>query len=393
MTEGALLAIVLAAIAGVLAGRSWAAAQQKDRIGNRVPFRTSPHYLWGLHYLTRGERSLALSELSKVTKNDPTALEVDLVRGGLLREMGQVERAIQVHQKLLANADLTRAERAYTLASLGVDFRRAGFVDRASETLEDALSRDPQNMQALVGLQKLHEDQQHWREAYDVQTRLSRLRKTDDSLVLGFLQAAMGDAALRAGDREGAERSYRTALSLDTRVLPAHLGLADLALPKDPGKAAAILEEAIGVAPEKAYLCFPRLSQAYQAQGEPSRFLAFCEAMIQKDPRDWRARLAVARQLRDSGEPQEALGLLLKALAANPQVLVLHLEAFRTLKALGVRHEAVDRYVETAEASVVYADPHICTTCRYRADDMLWRCPHCHEWGTFVEERLVGATN
>jgi lipopolysaccharide biosynthesis regulator YciM len=393
VTEGALLAIVLAAIAGVLAGRSWAAAQQKDRLGNRVPFRTSPHYLWGLHYLTRGEFGLALSELSKVTRNDPTALEVELVRGGLLREMGQVERAIQAHQKLLANADLTRAERAYTLASLGMDFRKAGFVDRAGETLEDALNRDPQNIQALVGLQKLYEDQQQWRQAYDVQTRLSRLRKTDDSLVLGFLQAAMGEAARKAGDREGAERAFRTALSLDTRVLPAHLGLADLALPTDPGRAKAILEEAIAIAPERAYLSFGRLAEAYQSGGEPSRFLALCESMIQKDPRDWRARLALARQVRGEGEAQEALGLLLKALAANPQVLVLHLETWRTLKALGVRHEAVDRYVETAESAVVYADPHICTTCRYRADDMLWRCPHCHEWGTFVEERLVGATS
>jgi lipopolysaccharide biosynthesis regulator YciM len=202
----------------------------------------------------------------------------------------------------------------------------------------------------------------------------------------------MGEAAGRAGDTEGAERAFRTALSLDTRVLPAHLGLADLALPRDPGRAAGILEEAIGIAPERAYLCFGRLAQAYQAGGEPSRFLAFCEGMIQKDPRDWRARLAVARQLRGDGEAGEALGLLLKALAANPQVLILHLETWRTLKALGVRHEAVDRYFSAAEAAVVYADPHICTTCRYRADDMLWRCPHCHEWGTFVEERLVGAT-
>ena len=40
------------------------------------------------------------------------------------------------------------------------------------------------------------------------------------------------------------------------------------------------------------------------------------------------------------------------------------------------------------KGSVFYRDPHICTACRYRADDMLWRCPHCHEWNTFVEERL-----
>ena len=42
----------------------------------------------------------------------------------------------------------------------------------------------------------------------------------------------------------------------------------------------------------------------------------------------------------------------------------------------------------TVEESALYVDPHICTVCRYRADDMLWRCPHCHEWNTFVEERV-----
>jgi lipopolysaccharide biosynthesis regulator YciM len=38
---------------------------------------------------------------------------------------------------------------------------------------------------------------------------------------------------------------------------------------------------------------------------------------------------------------------------------------------------------------VFYPDPHVCTACHYRAQEMLWRCPHCHEWGSFVEERLA----
>jgi lipopolysaccharide biosynthesis regulator YciM len=63
----------------------------------------------------------------------------------------------------------------------------------------------------------------------------------------------------------------------------------------------------------------------------------------------------------------------------------------RTLRALGVKDEAFERYLATTEESVFYRDPHICTACRYRADNMLWRCPHCHEWNTFVEERLAPA--
>ena len=394
MTDTHLLAVLLAGIAGVLAGRAWAAALRRGDLRERTGFRASAHYTQGLHYLAAGQLELAISELRKVAREDPEAIEVSLVLGNLFRQAGQVERAIQIHQALLARADITRAERAHTLACLATDFRAAGFLDRATRTFAEVLEVDPKNLHALVGRQKLHEDQRQWKEAYEVQTRLSRLRKTDDSLVLGYLQAEMGHEALRVGDLVGAEKAYRTALSLDARVFPAYLGLADIYAERSPSTAAAVLEDAIAAAPERAYLAFERLARAYASGGEPSRFGAVCERIIRSDSRDWRARLALARQLALEKRQEEAFGLLLRALQANPHVLALHIEAWLTLRALGAADDPVRRYVETAEAAVFYRDPHICTGCRYRADDMLWRCPHCHEWNTFVEERLgpgVGA--
>jgi lipopolysaccharide assembly protein B len=388
LTDTALLAVLLAAIAGLVAGRAWASALRRGEEQGRAAFRASPHYIQGLHYLAAGQLELAISELAKVARDEPDAVEVSHVLGNLLREAGQVERAIQVHQALLARSDLGRPERAHVLASLGTDFRKAGFLDRATRTFGEALAVDPRSIHALVGMQKLHEDQRQWREAYEVQTRLGRLRKTDDSLVLGYLQTEMGREAARAGNREGAERAFRTALSLDRRVFPAHLGLADLWADTEPLKAASILEEAAQATPERAYLAFDRLSRCYAAAGEPSRFVALCERIIGQDARDWRARLNLARHLRAEGRHEEAHGLLLRALETNPHVMLVHLEMWRTLRALGLPIPSALAYVDTAEGSVFYRDPHICTACRYRADDMLWRCPHCHEWNTFVEERL-----
>ena len=389
MTDTALLAVFLAMIAGVLAGRAWAAALRRGDLKERPAFRTSPHYTQGLHYLTTGQLELAISELTKVTREDPDAVEVAQVLGNLLREAGQVERAIQVHQALLDRDDLTRAERTHVIACLGMDFRKAGFLDRATRTFAEVLDADPRNLHALAGLQKLHEEQHQWNEAYDVQTRLARLRKTDDSVVLGHLQAAMGQQAAAAGNTEGAERAFKTALSLDRRVLPAHIGLADLHRAKDPRRALAHLEDAVQAAPERAYVVFDRLAKAYEAVGDPARFVALCERIIQQDLRDWRGRLALARYLRAEGKASEAYGLLLRAIEANPQVLLVHLEAWNTLRALGTLEPRLERYVETAERAIFYIDPHVCTACRYRANDLLWRCPHCHEWNTFVEERVA----
>jgi lipopolysaccharide biosynthesis regulator YciM len=389
MTDTALLGVLVAAAAGVVAGLAAARVRRKDRRGRGA--RASAHFTQGLYFLTAGQRELAISELTKVERDSPGELEVVQVLSHLLGEAGHVEQAIQLHQGLLAQS-LSRAERAQVLAGLGTDFRRAGFLDRAARVYGEALELDPNSLQALAGFQRLYEEQRQWREAYEVLTRIQALRKTDDSLVLGHLQAEIGGEAARRGETAAAELAYKTSLSLHRRVTPAHLGLAALYADRDPRRAAAILEDVIQMVPEHAYLALGPLARAHAAAGEPDRIVTLCERLIRENPREWRARLALARHLRARGEADEALGLLLRALEANPQSLLVHLELWRTLRAVGAIGVPAARYLDVAEGSVFYVDPHVCTACHYRAEDMLWRCPHCHEWHTFVEERVGPVT-
>ncbi len=226
-----------------------------------------------------------------------------------------------MHRALLARADVTRAERAHVLASLGTDYRKAGLLDRAASAYAEALDVDPRNVHALAGQQKLAEEQRQWREAYEVQTRLARLRKSDDGLVLGFLQAEMGEEARRAGQRDAAEAAFRTAVSLDRRVFPAHLGLAAMWAGSDPRRAASILEGAIAAAPERAYLAFaparggvPRGRRAVALRGavraaRPRRPARLAGAPRPRPPpprRGRRARGARAAAARARVEPARA---------------------------------------------------------------------------------------
>ena len=48
--------------------------------------------------------------------------------------------------------------------------------------------------------------------------------------------------------------------------------------------------------------------------------------------------------------------------------------------------------VSLARDAVFYLDPHVCTRCRYRSTELLWQCPQCHEWNTFIEERITPVT-
>ena len=65
----------------------------------------------------------------------------------------------------------------------------------------------------------------------------------------------------------------------------------------------------------------------------------------------------------------------------------------QALSARGLPQGDVQRYVDVTRESVFYSDPHLCMKCRYRSTELLWQCPHCHEWNTFVEERITPATD
>ena len=147
----------------------------------------------------------------------------------------------------------------------------------------------------------------------------------------------------------------------------------------------------IDVAPDRAYLAFDRLEALAIRTGNPERFTRLCRRLIEENAQDWRARLALSRHLASSGHPRDALDLLFSALVQNPHALSIHQAIWRALGQLHHPPSLVDRYTELTQHAVFYLDPHVCMRCRYRSTELLWQCPHCHDWNTFVEERIAPA--
>ena len=123
----------------------------------------------------------------------------------------------------------------------------------------------------------------------------------------------------------------------------------------------------------------------------PERFAEMCRGLIAASPQDWRARLALARHVASRGLDGEAFELLLQALSHNPHALLIHQAVWDSLSRLGCPRELIDRYLTLTRDVIFYLDPHICMRCRYRSTEFLWQCPHCHEWNSFVEERIATA--
>ena len=396
---GLLITALIALLAGLTIGKAW--ERYKLRGGkwiDRRRAREAPHYILGLNFLVANQIDLAIEELTHAASLDADALEVHMILGNLHREKGQVGKAITVHQSLLQRSRLTRMEHAYVLLCLGLDYKRGGFVDRALEAFNEVLRLDPRNEYALLNLQKLHEEQHQWTEAYDTRQRLSSLSTGDprpqNQAILAFLENEIGVEAMRRKDFAEATRRFNAAIDLDPRAVPAYLNLGDLRMTEGNEKeAAAIWDKLVQVAADRAYLAFDRLEKLAHRTGKPERFTRLCRRLIDENPQDWRARLALSRHLAAAGQPQEALDLLFAALVQNPHALSIHQAIWRALGQLQHPASLVNRYRDLTEHAVFYLDPHICMRCRYRSTELLWQCPHCHDWNTFVEERIAPAND
>ena len=398
MTETlVLLAALLALLAGLAAGKAWERYKLRGGLWiDRRRARGSPHYILGLNHLVSNQINLAIDELTKAAELDSDALEIHLILGNLYRENGQVSKAIQIHQRLLQRARMTTLEHAHVLLCLGLDFRHGGFIDRAAETFSEVVRLDPRNTHALLNLEKLHEEQHEWQEARVIRQRMAEAagdkENPRDQAILAFLENELGLQALRDQRPEQAIKHFEAATHLDEKTVPAYLNLGDVRLALGQPKAAIdVWEKIVQIAPERAYLAFTRLKSAYVGIGAPTRFLDLCRRLVDANPQDWRARLALGQHLAENGDPVQGLDLLFESLVHNPHGLAIHQVIWRTLSALEFRAGLVTRYVNLTRDAVFYLDPHICMRCRYRSTELLWQCPQCHEWNTFVEERIATA--
>ena len=397
MFDGSLpfISALLALLAGVAIGKAWERYKLRDgRWIDRRKARDSQHYVLGLNFLVANQIDLAIEELSQAARVDADALEIDLILGNVYRERGQVTRAIQVHQALLQRQKLTRLEHAYVMLCLGLDFKRGGFVDRAVEAFKEVRRLDPANTYALLHLEKVYEEQHQWDDAARIRQELVALDGPEpparSQAILAFLENERGMSALKAGDFATAEARFRAALDLDGLVTPGlgqprrHAGARGPARRGGPHLGRPGRDHA-RARPPRARSPAPGLPGPRRAGPLPRPVPAPGRGATAElagpprpgrragQPRVVRARPgSTARGARPQpARPGRARGDLGDAAPTGPD------------------RAQVERYVRHAKDAVFFLDPHVCLRCRYRSTELLWQCPHCHEWNSFVEERIA----
>lgn len=385
--EQPLLAVLVAFAAGVALGRLWSRGKASRQARRRET--SSIHYILGLDFLASRQSDRAVAELTIAARKNTEAIEIYLILGNLLREKGQIERAIQIHQSVLHRPSLSTDERAHALLCLGMDFKRAGFRNRAIDTFTEVVRQEPGNTYALMNLIKIYEVDQDWERALKTQEQLRQVSGELDTTSKAFLYDQIGQAASHADARARAQRAFDESIRAAPHVPAPYLHYGDmLESLGESEQAEAKWMELASEHPRLAHFAFERLERVRDKLGRNEATIQLYNSVIDTDDTDWRAHLALARVRAQQGDTDEAFELLVTAMGTNPHALAVHLELWRSFISEQTRPERIQKYLDEVGRSAVFLDPYICMKCNYRANGVLWRCPHCQEWNTFVEERL-----
>ncbi len=146
----------------IAAGTSWWIARKKYRkeSGSYVDD-VAPEYYKGLRYIINEQPDKAIEVFLKLLEVDSETVEVHLALGNLFRRRGEVDRAIRIHQNLIARPSLSGEQRSQALIELGVDYLRSGLLDRA-EVLFEGLLATPYKSRAARYLVEIYEEENDW---------------------------------------------------------------------------------------------------------------------------------------------------------------------------------------------------------------------------------------
>jgi len=401
-----ILALFVAAAAGWLLGRY----RSGERRPEAAPARAlSEEYFRGLRFLLNEEPDKALEVFLRMVDVDNETVETHFALGNLYRRRGEVDRAIRVHENIIARPALSDEHRLHAMFALAEDYFRAGLFDRAEALFRqlaeggaadraglpatDAQAVKPEigvrHADALRYLLRIYEQQRDWEQAIAVHAQLVRVASPEHPTAIAHYHCELAELARQSGDFSAAREHLRRAREVQRHFPRGALIRADIALDMhEPELAAQLCQRVVELHPRLLALALPRVLRAVRESGS-EELERRVRARVPPEPAT-RAELAYAAIvagiedeafvracLPDLLREEPSLGEIVRAVAGAPSQL----------------SDAQRRELATALGKVLRrTQRYRCVDCGFASAGHFWQCPGCRSWDAFAPVALLDLT-
>jgi len=378
------LLLPVAALSGWLLGRRDAKSAAKSASY------LSADYFKGLNYLLGEQPDKAVEVFIEMLEVDSETVDTHFAIGSLLRRRGEVDRAIRIHQNLIARPTLDRQQRDHALYELGIDYMRAGLLDRA-ENLFQQLVRESSfyRRQALMQLLDIYQQEKDWQKAVSIGQKLQGLGENIGTVIAQFF-CEQAEQALMLGERGEALRMLRRALQEDRQCIRATLIEGRIELEGKAYKSAVrILRRVEQQNPEYLSETLPLLQEAFAQQGRSKVMIDYLHELLSRHGGQ-SIMLALADVISQQQGEQAASSFMIEHLRAYPSVR--GMAQLVGLKLASGACQAQHEFLVLKELlDIILANQHayVCANCGYSGKTLEWQCPGCKQWGTIKMTNVI----
>lgn len=183
-------------------------------------------YTEGLDHLLSGNLKQAFECFKSVVESDTDHTAAYLKLGQVMRQGGAADRALKLHESLLARPNPTPYERVELLKHLALDHLELGQYDRAIKCGLAILKLDKRDRWALRHLVSFYRKQGDWESAGKYLAQWQKVTDKEDSSLQAWCRFRQGYDRRNDDPPDAVREHYQQALKLDATFAPAHYYLA-----------------------------------------------------------------------------------------------------------------------------------------------------------------------
>jgi lipopolysaccharide biosynthesis regulator YciM len=348
--------------------------------------RDSPKaYFKGLNLLLNEQQDKAIDAFIEAVQQDPDTSDLHFALGNLFRRRGEYERAVRVHQHLLARGDLNAAERDRARYAMAQDFLKAGLIDRAEGAYRD-LEGTAYDTEARIALLGLAERSRNWHDAIDVAHKLERSGTGSFSSRIAHYWCELAleaDARGHDADAEAALQRAREAAPQAAR--PIVLAGQRLARQGRQREVLALWSDMLAPQPALFNLVASEFAECAIASAEQASAMKRLAALYQRAPT--MDLLNAINQL--DPDPVARRERLIAHLAAQPALSAAQaLLRQQADSGTPLGPLAASRLSDAIAHAARPLQRYRCAACGFEAQHYFWQCPGCLGWDTYPPQRL-----
>lgn len=342
-------------------------------------------YLIGLNFLLNEETDKAVDIFIKMLEVDSSTVETHLAVGKLFRRRGEVDRAIRIHQNLIARPQLERVYREQSLFELGQDYLSAGMLDRAERIFLELVNAKSHSAQALRTLIDIYQQEKDWENALKTAARYETVTKQTMQPVIAHYYCELGELAFQKQAYDQAIAHLEKAFAADRTCIRAYLLLAKVYMDRGEYKTAIkYLKKIKEQNPDYLSEAIDLLASCYEKLNQEDKLVVYLKHLIEEYPRV-PVVLILAERIRKWKGDKVAAGFVAEYVRRYPSLRGLYLFVNLYISNAEGRAKEDLHILQNLMKKILATKPdYQCTSCGFPGKSLHWQCPGCKQWSTIM---------